>query len=55
MNLAWSYYPAFSDEHVVNRMYEIWADMKGELPTWQYNQVMERDRLHLGRVVGDLS
>lgn len=55
VNLAWSYYPAFSDECTVNRMYDIWADMKGELPTWQYNQVMERDRLHLGRVVGDQS
>lgn len=53
VNLAWSYYPSFTDEWMVSTMYEIWADMKGELPTWQYNQVMERDRLHLGRVVGD--
>lgn len=55
VNLAWSYYPASTDEWMVSKMYEIWADMKGELPTWQYNQVMERDRLHLGRVVGDRS
>lgn len=53
VNLAWSYYPASSEEWMVTKMYEIWADMKGELPTWQYNQVMERDRLQLGRVVGD--
>lgn len=55
VNLAWSYYPASTDEWMVSKMYEIWADMKGELPTWQYNQVMERDRLQLGRVVGDRS
>jgi len=53
INLAWSYYPAFTDEWMVNKMYEIWADMKGQLPSWQYNQVMERDRLQLGRAVGD--
>jgi hypothetical protein len=53
VNVAWSYYPAFSDEWMVNKMYEVWADMQGELPTWQYNQVMERATLQLGRVVGD--
>lgn len=53
VNLAWSYYPAHTDDKLVDQMYTIWADMKSELPTWQYNQVMERDRLRLGRVVGD--
>jgi hypothetical protein len=53
VNLAWSYYPVSCDEGMVDSMYEVWADMKGELSTWRYNQVMERDRLHLGRVVGD--
>lgn len=53
VNLAWSYYSVCTDESQVDSMYEIWADMKSELATWQYNQVMERDRLHLGRVVGD--
>ena len=53
VNLAWSYYPAHTDDELVARMYAIWADMKNELPTWQYKQVMERDRLRLGRVVGD--
>ena len=53
VNLAWSYYPAHCDEGMVNAMYEAWADMKGKLATWRYNQVMERDRLQLGRVVGD--
>ena len=53
VNLAWSYYPSFVDESTVNRMYDIWADMKGELPEWQYKQIMERDRLQLGRVIGD--
>lgn len=53
VNLAWSYYPYHADEEMVGKLYEIWADMKGELPTWQYNQVIESDRLKLGRVVGD--
>ena len=53
VNLAWSYYPAHCDEGMVDAMYGEWADMKGQLATWRYNQVMERDRLHLGRVVGD--
>lgn len=53
VNLAWSYYPVSCDEQMVDAMYEIWADMKGELSSWRYSQVMERDRLHFGRVVGD--
>lgn len=53
VNLAWSYYPYHVDEGVVGKLYEIWADSKSELPTWQYTQVMESDRLQLGRVMGD--
>jgi len=52
VNLAWSYYPHFTTEQwMVSKMYEIWADMKDELSGWQYRQVMERDRLLLGRVI----
>ena len=53
VNLAWSYYPNFTDDELVKRMYAIWADMKSELAAWQYNQLMEQDRLRLGRIVGD--
>ncbi len=53
VNLAWSYYPNYTDESVVNAMYEIHADMKSTLKTWRYEQVMERDRLQLGRAFGD--
>jgi len=53
VNLAWSYYPNFTDDELVKRMYAIWADMKSELAAWQYNQVMEQDRLRLGRIFGD--
>ena len=52
VNLAWSYCPTGTNEGMVRKVYDIWADMKGELATWSYNQVMERDRLQLGRVAG---
>lgn len=52
VNLAWSCYPLHPDDELVKKMYEIWADMKSELATWQYNQVMEEDRLRLGCVIG---
>jgi len=53
VNLAWMSYPTYTDEAMINRMYEIHSEMKGELSTWQYNQVMERDRLQSGRAFGD--
>ncbi len=53
INLAWSYYPAFTDEKLIERMHEIHSSLKGSLRQWRYDSVMERDRLEGGRVFAD--
>ena len=39
MNLAWTYRP-YADERTVAAMYDISADMKSELPTWQWESLI---------------
>jgi hypothetical protein len=53
LNIAWSYYLTFTGEDTTSKMYDLWAELKSALPAWRYEQVMERDRLQIGRVFGD--